>query len=212
MQNPDPTVISQYDASPTITLLIEAFNQWIDPTKNINDFYDLMWNIDTAVGWGLDAWGRILGIGRVIAVATGKYWGYDEATTVSADPYGQSPFYSGQKLTQNVILDDTGYRTLLLAKAAANICDGSIPGINNILLMLWPRRGNVYVVDGRDMTMQYKFEFQMTPLDVSIAQASGILPKPAGVSATVAQELHTSTPWDGGGTVWDSRMTSWDRT
>jgi len=212
MQNYEQTIVSQYDQSPTLNMLAEAFNQWLDPEQNIDNFFTYVWNIDTAVGYGLDVWGRILGVGRIVAVASGKYWGYAEATSISADPYGQSPFYSGEKLTDNVILDDAGYRTLLLAKAAANICDGSIPAINNILLMLWAGRGNVYVVDNEDMTMQYKFEFAMTPLDISIAQASGILPKPAGVSATVVQEIHTMTPWDGGGTVWDHRETAWDRT
>jgi hypothetical protein len=212
MDNVDQTIISQYNQSPSLTLLIEAFNQWVDPAANIDDFYNLVWNIDTAVGYGLDVWGRILGVGRVVAVASTKYWGYAEATSVSADPYGQSPFYSGQKLTDNVFLDDEGFRTLLLAKAASNICNGSIEGINAILLMLYPGRGNVYVVDGRDMTMQYKFEFQMTPLEVSIAQASGVLPKPAGVQATVVQEIHTSSVWDTGNTSWDSRHSAWDRT
>jgi hypothetical protein len=212
MENVDQTIISQYSVSPSLNLLIEAFNQWVDPKANIEAFFDQVWNIDTAVGYGLDVWGRILGIGRVIAVASTKYWGYAEATSVSADPYGQSPFYSGEKLTDNVILDDEGFRTLLLAKAAANICNGSIEGINAILLMLYPGRGNVYVVDGRDMTMQYKFEFEMTPLEISIAQGSGVLPKPAGVLASVVQEIHTSSMWDAGASQWDDRRTAWDRT
>lgn len=213
MQTYSETVISQYDQAPTLNAWIEAFNQWIDPEKNIDEFFDRVWNIDTAIGYGLDVWGRILGIGRVIAVADGNYWGFNEATDADTyGPGGESPFYSGQKLTSNVMLDDQGFRTLLLAKAAANICDGSIPGINQILLMLYAGRGNCYVVDNLDMTMTYKFEFAMTPLEQSIAIAAGILPKPAGVTAAVVQELHTSTPWDGSGTTWDSRMTVWDRT
>lgn len=187
MDNVDRTVVSQYNSSPTLTQLIEAANQWIDPAVDIDAFYDQLWNIDTAVGYGLDTWARIVGVGRVLAVAGTKYWGYNEATSVSADPYGQSPFYSGQKLTDNVILDDSGFRTLILAKALSNICDGSIAGINAVLLLLFPGRGNCYVTDGRDMTMTYRFAFQLTPLEITIAQASGILPKPAGVQATVVQ-------------------------
>jgi len=187
MENVDQTVISQYNQAPTLTLLIEAFNQWIDPAADIDAFYDLLWNVDTAVGYGLDVWARIVGVGRVLAVAGTKYFGFDEATNVSAVPFGQSPFYSGQKLTDNVILDDEGFRKLIMAKAAANISDGSIAGINAVLLLLFPGRGNCYVTDGRDMTMTYRFQFALTPLEVTIAQQSGILPKPAGVQAAVVQ-------------------------
>ncbi len=42
--------------SPTIVL--------IDPTADLNAFYDLVWNVATAQGWGLDVWGRIVGVTR----------------------------------------------------------------------------------------------------------------------------------------------------
>ena len=57
------------------------------------------------------------------------------------------PFYTGQNLLSEYRLDDTDYRRLIYGKAAANICDGSIPSINRILLMLFPGRGNCFVTD-----------------------------------------------------------------
>ena len=60
----------------------------------------------------------------------------------------QSPFYSGAVLTSNFNLSDDAFRTLIFAKALANISDGSIPAINQLLLNLFPRRGNCYVTDG----------------------------------------------------------------
>jgi hypothetical protein len=187
MINFSDTIISQYANSPIINQLITNFNQYIDPYINIDNFYDMLWDIDTAVGYGLDVWGRIVGVGRVLSVASGKFLGFEEATNVSADPYNQSPMYSGQSVTSNFALSDDAYRTLILAKALANISTGSVPSINQILLNLFPGRGNCYVIDNNNMTMTYYFTFLLTAVEAAIVSQSGILPKPVGVLATVVQ-------------------------
>jgi hypothetical protein len=145
MQDVDKTFISQYAQSPTIRRMVNDFNAYLDPTQSLDQFYELIWNVDTAVGYGLDVWGRIVGVGRVLQV--------------------------------NIV----GYRVLVKAKALANICDGSIPAINQILLLLFPGRGNCYVADG-DMLMTYTFEFPLTPVEGAIVAQSGILPRTAGVT------------------------------
>lgn len=141
------TVISQYANSPRLLAMIENFNGYIDQTANLDAFFTQMWNIDTAVGYGLDVWGRILGIGRVIAVDSGTYFGFEEALPGS-NGFNQQPFYSGPPSTPNYSLSDDAYRLLLLAKAAANITDDSIPAINRLLMALFPNRGNAYVQEG----------------------------------------------------------------
>lgn len=179
------TIISQYAASPTLRQLIFSLQDYFDQTANFDAFYNLIWNVDTAQGYGLDVWGRIVGVGRVLPVDFNKYFGFDEATTASADPFNQSPFWNGVPFTGNYALPDAGYRLLIMAKAAANITDCSSPAINRILLNLFPGRGNCYVTDGLDMTMTYTFAFPLNPVEVSIVENSGVLPRPAGVSATV---------------------------
>jgi hypothetical protein len=131
--------------------------------------------------------GVFVGVGRVLNVATGTYFGFTGPSGASGDPYNQSPFYSGAPTTSNYALSDDGFRTLIYAKAAANITDGSVASINQILLTLFPGRGNCYVVDNLDMTMIYHFEFILTPVEAAIVSQSGVLPKPAGVSATIVQ-------------------------
>lgn len=180
----EQTLITQYDLSPTIRQIVKNFQDHIDPAADLDAFYNLIWNVDTAVGYGLDVWGRIVGVGRVIQLGSSKYFGFEEATTLSADPFNQSPFYTGQTLTTNFLLSDDGFRTLIFAKALANICDGSIPAINQILLTLFPGRGNVYVVDNADMTIDWTFGFEPTALERTIVELSGVLPKPCGVTAT----------------------------
>jgi hypothetical protein len=176
------TVLSQYANSPILTVLVDDFAQWLDPASRFDAFYSLMWNIDTAQGFGLDVWGRILGVNRVLQVPAGVFLGFEQDD--DARPFGHGIFYSGSRLTNNVALTDAAYRTLLLAKAALNITDASIPAINVILLNLF---GDGYVRDNLDMTMTYVFSVTLTPVQTAIVFQSGVLPKPCGVSFTVEQ-------------------------
>lgn len=206
------TIISQYANSPILTQLIENVFDYLDQTKNFDAFFDLIMNVDTAQGYGLDVWGRIVGVNRVVQTTVGNWFGFAEATP---GPYtfGQGAFYSGAPLTSNFALSDQSYRLLIFAKAAANITDGSIPSINRILMSLFPNRGNAYVTDGvllgdyfgyaeanangfdqqefydgealPRMQMTYTFKFDLSPVELAIVQNSGVLPKPTGVLATV---------------------------
>lgn len=183
------TIISQFVGPNPLTNIITSFAAAVDVTALFDSVYDNIWNIFTAQGYGLDVWGRILQVSRVLQIpslVTGPYIGFEEATG-SWFGFGQAPFYTGGTLTTNFTLTDNAYRTLLLAKAAANICSGSIPAINAILLALFPGRGPCYVVDGENMTMQYVFNFTLSPVELAIVEESGVLPKPVGVAATVVQ-------------------------
>src|ERR1043166_4995609 len=62
------TVISQYANSPRMMQLLADFYDYIDPVYLDDQFFDLVWNVDTAIGYGLDIWGRIVGVSRVIQV------------------------------------------------------------------------------------------------------------------------------------------------
>lgn len=184
------TVISQYANSPILTQLISNFFQYVDQTENFNNLFDFFWNVDTAQGAGLDHWGAIVGVGRVLNIVNdGKYLGFEEATSISADPFGQSPFYSGAPVTTNFALSDSAYRVLIFAKALANVSDGSIKSINQLLLNLFPNRGNAYVTDDGVMNMTYTFQFALTPVEAAIVTQSNVLPKPSGVNVTYVQNF-----------------------
>lgn len=207
------TIISQYANSPRITTLIENVFEYVDQTLNIEAFFDLVMNVDTAQGYGLDVWGRIVGVNRILQVPSGQYFDFEEAMPGSYT-FGQAPLYSGATLTSSFVLSDQAYRTLIMAKAASNITDGSIKAINRLLMTLFPNRGNAYVTEGQKtgewfgfaestnangfnqqafysgspistMVMTYTFAFSLTPVELAIVQSSGVLPKPTGVAATV---------------------------
>lgn len=182
------TVISQYANSPTLMQLIENFWGYVDQSRNLDAFFDLVWNVDTAQGWGLDVWGRIVGVGRVVFLPVpGVYLGASGPDGASGDSMNVAPFWNGQPTTENFALSDDAYRVLILAKALTNISDGSVPSINQILINLFRGRGNAYVIDSGDMEMIYKFDFVLTDVEFAIVSQSGALPKPVGVQATVEQ-------------------------
>lgn len=178
------TVMSQFANSPTLDQLIANMEGYIDPTQNLDSFFDLIWNVNTAQGYGLDVWGRIVGVNRILQVASIGYFGFLQGEPTSQG-WGQAPWYSGEALTQNYPLTDEAFRVLIFAKALANICDGSIPALNQILLNLFPSRGNCFVTSGANMTMQYVFDFALSAVELSIVTFSNVLPIPAGVAVSI---------------------------
>jgi len=184
MLNVSDTILAQYANSPSLCTIIEGFNQAVDPRSIINNWYDNVWNPQTATGWGLDVWGRIVGVSRVLKVTETNFFGFSQGAPDSKT-FGSGTFYNGGAVTSNYSLSDDAFRRLIFAKAAANIWDGSIPALNAILMQLFGDEGVCYVADNQDMTITLAFEFAPTPVGISII-ASGILPRPSGVRYSYA--------------------------
>ena len=191
MRDVEKTVISQYANSPSLRQLITNMNQYFDPRANFLAFYNYVWNVDTAVGFGLDIWGRIVGVSRLLQIpGANPIFGFqDNAAVPDVEPFNQGVFNSkGNIVTQGYLLTDDAYRTLILAKALANISATTAPAINQILTNLFPGRGPAYVLDtwqANVMTMQYTFRFVLTVTEYAILAQSGVLPRPAGVKVSI---------------------------
>lgn len=193
MENVEQTTLSQYANSPTITQLIRNMNQYIDQSANFKAFYNMVWNVDTAVGFGLDIWGRIVDVDRYLKIPQKlTYFGFDDGANDFA-PFGQAPFSSGTPATDNYRLSDDAYRVLILAKALSNIISTASPALNQLLQNLFPNRGRCYVNDLGGMRMRYTFEFYLEPYEVAIVTSSGVLPHSAGVQVGVLQIKLSST-------------------
>lgn len=185
MRDWQATILSQFANSPTICQLIENMNDYFDPRANFEQFYNLYWNVDTATGQGLDYWGNIVGVNRVLQIPEqSPPFGFeDNASPPDVVGFNQAPFNSYGGETQAYILPDSTFRTMVLAKALANIIETSSPAINQLLTNLFPGRGPAYVLDTGSMTMQLTFEFELTPVELAIVQ--NVVPHPAGVQVTV---------------------------
>lgn len=157
MRDVEQTILSQYGNSATITKLIQNMNACIDPRADIDNFYNTVWNVTTAKGFGLDIWGRIVGL------PTGRYI-YTSPVTV---------------------LNDTQFLALILIKALSNISITSSPVFNTLLNNYFAGRGRVYVSDQGGMQMRYTFEFLPAPFEVQIMSQPGIFLRPAGVQVGI---------------------------
>ncbi len=186
----EATVISQYANSPTILQLIDSMNQYIDQTTNFANFYNFLWNVDTAVGFGLDVWGVIVNVSRLLQIpTTARYVGFQNTSGPAWDeePFSaKGSFFTGHNATQSYLLDDDSYRRLILTKALANIVNTTAPALNQLLQKLFPGRGNPFVANDGGMHITYTFDFALTPVELAILQQSGAVPSPVGVTVAIS--------------------------
>jgi hypothetical protein len=188
MQTPEVTILSQYANSPTLNQIIEAFNQAEDPAVNFQSFYDNIWNLDTASGYGLDVWGRIVNVPRTVTIPnTPLSFGFYDGVFGDFAPFGQAPFVNGEGSTSNFELTDSVYLQLILLKAYANITGISCQTLNVMLSTFFGPQGRAYANDYGEMVMGFTFEFYLSAADVSIFVQSGAIPRPTGVQAYVYQ-------------------------
>lgn len=188
------TVLSQYSNGPTIGTVLNAIWHWYDPTALINDWYANIWDLDTAVGIGLDIWGRIVGVDRVLQISASSYFGLHGSLGASGSPFRVDPFYHGGGVTAAYPMPDALYRTVIYAKAHFNICDGSYAAINQALLSLFGPHGALPVVGGAwcadgatPLSMTYYFGATLNAVQSALVFQSGVLPTPAGVVVSVVE-------------------------
>lgn len=195
MINVADTILTQYADSPKLKSMIYSFNAAVGIDGFIDDFYDMIWNIETCGTYGLDVWGKIVVVSRLLTVnETQIYFGFGEATSEppvldDPQPFNQAPFYNGTQLTSTVSLSNDVYRKLIMMKAAANISDCTIPNMNELLNYMFGGSGKCYVRNDGNMTMSYVFEFKLSTSELAIVQSSGALPAPVGVTVNIIQQV-----------------------
>lgn len=174
MQNVNDTVLSQYANSETILQLIDSMNQYFSVDADLDAFYAAVWNVlapgATLNTYGLDVWGRIVGVNRNLNIPADI-----------VNPGGYS-FTAG-----TYTLDNESFRTLILIKALSNITDCTSGSLNALLSQLFRNRGRCYVKDDGSMEMTFTFEFYLLPYEYAIVVSSGAVPHPAGVLVKIEQ-------------------------
>lgn len=152
----EPLLLTQYAASPHISALVRGFREAFSNAAGIELFYKNVFDIDTATGAGLDVWGAIVGISRIVA---------DEETGVS------------------VTLSDDVYRLLIKYKAAANIASADAATLNRLINSLLPN-GSAFVLETPErgpMTIRWVFNYHLSPEEKAIFKVAGTLCRGAGV-------------------------------
>ena len=178
----EDTIASQYANSPRLMLIIQELHDAIDPTKNIQDFYNMVFNLQTAQGFGLDIWGRIVGINRNVPLQNpdeSSFGFHTSSPEPKFTPFNVAPFRSDSSGFSAYALPDNLYRKLIIAKALANIILATAPNINKLLKILL-NTPSVYLLTGI-MAAKYQFRGKLSAFDRMIVFKLGLLPEPCGV-------------------------------
>ncbi|CDL86947.1 DUF2612 domain-containing protein [Xenorhabdus cabanillasii] len=186
MENIQETLLSQYANSPAICTILNSVNESIDPRENINEFYQMAVNILTARGFGLDIWGRIVGISRDLSIPDPNidYFGFKE--TKKYTPFDQSPFYGGNNSESSYMMDDSTFREVILMKAFSNILHATAHHINRFLSSCFIRGRAYYLITGH-MTARYVFEYRLSEFEKNLIYNRQILPRPSGVKISITE-------------------------
>lgn len=172
MRNLERTVISQYANSPILLKVISQLNITLDVEADIQRFYEMIWNVETAQGIGLDFWGKVVGISRELIIDDKNQF---VGSTLASDDLKQ--FTQGSRQFMN----DALYRKMIMMKAMSNIIYATAYNINTLLLEIFKKRGRAYFIKSNTMSARYVFEFNLTPEEKAILISTDLLPRPSGV-------------------------------
>lgn len=158
--NVQQCVLWQYANSPALRTLLQAKSDFYEQnvTQFWNDWFNDVFNINTATDFGLTVWGEILDFPRQVKSNSGQIH----------------------------ILTTEQYRTILKGQLLKFRMDGTAPQINEWLNVVFGNQGNVYCLDNLDMTA-IPFVFETNPSDEMLWLLSNVdfLPRPAGVGYEV---------------------------
>ncbi len=188
----EETILTQYSASQKLLSIISTFNQAVSIDEFTETFIRDVWDISTNLTYGLDVWGKIVGVSRYIrADIENNSFGFSEADSGDINnypsPFNDEPFYAGVQETETVRLADDAYRTLVLCKAFSNISVATIPQINKFLTILFNGRGAAFSVDYGNMVLGITCTFYLAPFEKSILENFDVLPIPSGVMVEVRE-------------------------
>ena len=190
----EKTIQSQYGASPHIIGIVKAAAEQLDPSTDIETFYNEVFNPKTAHGVGLDIWGRIVGANRYLTVDNEDFFGFLGSLL---HPFDQAPFYVMGD-TDHYRLSDEAYRTLIFLKAAANIGNATLPSLKEILSTLFD--DTVLVMNIGEMKVRVVFEFYLSAYERALFAEYGLLNLGAGVGFEYYQiEPQNTFGFDGSG-------------
>lgn len=165
-QDLSKVILWQYDSAPKFNALVANEQTFMNNeiTKFWEDFDTNIFNLSTCDTFGLELWGRLLGVAR--------------------------PTYLDDGV--EVEYDDEQYRLVLRARIYLLTFDGSIYALNKFFKMLFPEYP-VIITDNYDMTVTIGFVQEPTDEIKTILRDSNFLPRPAGVEYIMDWQTDYST-------------------
>lgn len=176
-------ITSEHADKPNFTAVIAALADFFVQTVDLELGLVEDFNLDTATGVQLDAIGLWVGMSRRVPTPiTGVYFTWNDTTTTGWD----SGVWQGQfdPSTGLVNVDDETYRTMILAKIAANIWDGTLGNLYDVWELVFGP-GVIAIQDNQDMTMTVLYDaLYLNAVQINLL-INGLYPlKPIGVHVT----------------------------
>ena len=174
----------QYNSATSLTSLLNSKQSWYDTnvTGFLNEWYNDVFNLDTADDFGLAVWAIILNfplLGEVNPDEPGKpIFGFDD--------FNQN-FDNGNFSNINQQIGFTTEEKRLLLKLRyftfTTRCD--VFDVNRFLAYVFQSYGTVYMLDFQDMRIMYVFTYTVPDYLLNVMQQYDLLPRPAGVERKI---------------------------
>lgn len=193
----DKVIQSQYANSKRINDIICNFWHHINPEIDVKNIFDKVVNLDTAEGYGLDVWGRIVGFPRQFIEVENeiKYFGFKElegSYNSRLETFDNTPFYN--LINGKVQLVDEGYRFYILIKALINISDSSLFSLNQLISKLFEDK-KIQIIHSD--TMELRLVIQDIIPEVAKNALLSLNWLPAGVNLDIYQVVTPTFGFDG---------------
>lgn len=175
----------QHDNAPKLTGLIEAKQAWYDTnqTEFWNDWIADVFDLRTANAFGMTVWAVILGFPLTVILdpdfATKPVFGFG--------PFGKgfdrSNFGRISEVVQPLTLAQQ--RLVLQLRYFQLISRGCVTQTNRFLARLFSSFGPAYMIDNLNMTITYRFVFDLPSSLQFVFQNFDLLPRPAAVAVNI---------------------------
>lgn len=160
-------ILWQYGDAEKFNSLVNNEQEFMDEavTKFWTDFNENVFNLSTCNKFGLELWGKLLGVARP-----------------TYNVLGGSP----------IEYTDEQYRLVLQARIYLLTFDGSVCALNKFFKMLFPQYP-VVITDNYDMTVTIGFVQEPTEEIKTIFRDENFLPRPSGVEYLMDWQTDYST-------------------
>jgi len=202
------SILWQYNEATNLQSLITQKQEWYNVNQSAfwSNWYNDVFNLETANFFGLSVWAIILNVPLFVPEdpePTDKpIWGFNRVTVFPTYENTYLNFNNSNFSTKGQLIELTleEQRFILRLRYFQLVSNGTtytnqvdvtknplyIPGINKFLAYLTSTsdidpNGNIYVLDGLDMTMTYVFSFNISEALQQVLTEFDLLPRPAGV-------------------------------
>lgn len=163
-----------------VSALVQGVMGSANAALGMPDDFDL----DRAEGDQLDTIGLWVGINRLVPTQLANiYFSWEDASFGWESGYWKGEFDPSAGLTS---VDDRTFRTMIRAKIAANVWDGSLAGMYRVWELVFGANV-IFVQDNQDMTMTLIYDTtKLTPVEVQLLTGGYFRMKPSGVKVLYA--------------------------